>query len=139
MVFSVIALVKVTFKPIEEVIIHDSVHYPLETLVKLTTINVNPGARTAPLTWAKGVAFSFISLLPDTSETVAEDLLEGKIHWFNVEWTIMPQYQKEIEVEQTKVTIPLADLSANPLFCEVADALKQQTETPTKPVKIRAK
>jgi hypothetical protein len=121
----------------EEVIIHDSVRYSLEELVKLITINVNPGGRTAPLTWAKGVAFTYILLLPDTSEAVANDLLEGKTHWFIVQWTSMPQYQKEIEVEDTKVTIPIADMSANPLICDVADALKQQTEATTKPVKTR--
>lgn len=132
-------MVKVTFKPMEEVIIHDSVHYSLGDLVKLITINVNPGARTAPLTWAKGVAFSYILLSPETSEAVAEDLLEGKTHWFSVHWTLMPQYKKEIEVEDTKVTIPVADLSANPLFCDVADALKEQAEASIKPVRARAK
>jgi hypothetical protein len=132
-------LVKVTFKPMEEVIIHESVQYSEEALVKLITINVNPGARTAPLTWAKGVVFTYILLLPDTSEAVASDLLGGKIHFFNVQWTLMPEYKKEIEVEDTKVTIPIADLSANQLFCDVADALKQQTEIPMKPVKTRAK
>jgi hypothetical protein len=132
-------LVKVTFKPMEEVIIHDSVRYQLEDLVKLITINVNPGARTAPLTWARGVAFTYILLLPDTSEAVAEDLLEGKTHWFNVQWTLMPEYKKEIEVEDTKVTIPIADYSANSLFCDVADALKQQAGKPVKPVKAHTK
>jgi hypothetical protein len=135
----VIILVKVTFKPMEEVIIHDSVHYQLEDLVKLITINVNPGARTAPLTWAKGVAFTYILLLPDTSEAVAKDLLEGKTHWFNVQWTLMPEYKKEIEVEDTKVTIPIADLTSNSLICDVAEALKQQAEQSAKPVKTRAK
>jgi hypothetical protein len=84
----VIILVKVTFKPMEEVIIHDSVHYQLEDLIKLITINVNLGARAAPLTWTKGVVFTYILLLPDTSEAVAEDLLEGKTHWFNVQCDI---------------------------------------------------
>jgi hypothetical protein len=132
-------LVKVTFKPMEEVIIHDSVRYSEEELVKHITINVNPGARTAPLTWASGVAFTYILLLPDTSEAVAEDLLEGKTHWFNVQWTLMPEYKKEIEVEDTKVTIPIADYSANSLFCDVADALKQQAGKPVKPVKAHTK
>jgi hypothetical protein len=111
----------------------------MEELVKLITINVNPGARTAPLTWARGVAFTYILLLPDTSETVADDLLAGKTHWFIVQWTLMPQYQKEIEVEETKVTIPIADMSANPLISDVADALKQQAEGTIKPAKTRAK
>jgi len=132
-------MVKVTFKPMEEVIIHESIQYSLEDLVKLITINVNPGARTAPLTWAKGVAFTYILLLPDTSDTVAEDLLAGKTHWFNVQWTPMPEYKKEIEVEETKVTIPVADLSSNSLICDVAEALKQQAEQSTKPIKTRAK
>lgn len=124
-------LVKVTFKPVEEIVIHDSVHHSLEDLKRLLSLSAELGGRTQPLLWAEGIAFFYAQMPSETSETVAEDQLEGKIHWVTVQWALMPQYKTQIEIEDIKAVIPVANVSANSSLCAVADALKKQTEPTT--------
>jgi len=117
-------LVKVTFKPWEEVIIHESVRYSLEDLVKIFSIGVGPGGRTQPLLWAKGVVFSYVIMAPTANEVV-EEQLDGKVHWLSTQWALMPEYKKEILIQEINAKIPVADVSANSLLCAVAEALKK--------------
>jgi len=122
----VVTLVKVTFKPWEEVIIHEAIRYSLEDLVKLLSIGVPPGGRTSPVLWAKGVIFTLAAMPPATSEIIKEQL-EGKIHYAAVQWASMPEYKKEILIEDLNARIPIAYVSASPILCDVAEALKEES------------
>jgi len=119
-------LVKVTFKPWDEVVIHESMYYSFEDLVKLVSLGVQPGGLTQPLQWAEGVAFIIMGM-PPTDEVIKEQLL-GRIHWNNLSWALMPKCASFIPIKDISAKIPIVDVSANTILCTVAKALKGQAQ-----------
>ena len=91
-------LVKVTFKPSEELIIHESIHHSLPDLIKLCSVGVQPGGLAEPLSWAEGVVFRFSCMAP--TDEIFRELLAGKVHWIVLEWALMPQYEQVIPIEE---------------------------------------
>jgi hypothetical protein len=120
-------LVKVTFKPWEEVIIHEVIHYSLEDLIKLNSIGVQPGGLARALHWAEGVLFR-ASPMPPTDEAVKESF-QGKIHWNAVEWALMPEYTNVIQITEINAKIPIINVSSTAAMCDVAKALKESQKT----------
>jgi len=119
-------LVKVTFKPSEELIIHESIHHSLPDLMKLCCVGVQPGGLARPLSWAEGVVFRFSRMTP--TDEIVRELLQGKVHWDVVEWALMPQYKQVIPIEEINAKIPVINVSTTAILCEVAEALKEQTQ-----------
>jgi hypothetical protein len=117
-------LVKVVFKPWEEVIIHESILYTFDDFVKICSIGVQPGGMTPPLTWADGVVFRIGHMQP-TDEVIKEQL-EGKVHYGSVEWALMPQYKNVIPIGDINAKIPVIDVSKNAILSDVAKALKER-------------
>jgi hypothetical protein len=117
-------MVKVTFRPWEEVIIHEEIVYSLEDLIKLNSIGVQPGGLAQPLRWAEGVIFRFTGM-PPTDEVVREQL-QGKIHWSAVEWALMPEYKNVILIQEINAKIPVINVSTTTNLCEIAKALKEK-------------
>lgn len=117
-------LVKVTFKPWQEVIIHEAMHYPLDDLIKLFSLGIQPGGLTQPLLWAEGVVFVWMAMAP--TDDIVKENLEGKLHWLSVQWALKPQYEPFIPIKDINAKIPLINVSANAMFCDVAKALKEQ-------------
>lgn len=119
-------MVKVNFKPWEEVVIHESIQYTLDNLVTIRSLGVPPGQLGRRLLWAEGVAFSHVGM-PPTRDIIKENL-QGRVHWSSVEWAIMPEFKPFIEISQTKVRIPILDVSANEVLSTVAKWLKKSAK-----------
>ena len=119
-------MVKVTFKPWEEVVIHESIYYSLEDLIKSHSIGVQPGGLAPPIYWAEGVLFRFAPM-PPTDEVVRESL-QGKIHWNAVEWALMPERKSVIPISDINAKIPVIDVSVTVALCDVAKALKEHSQ-----------
>jgi hypothetical protein len=119
-------LVKVTFKPSEELIIHESIQHSLSDLIKLCSVGVQPGGLAEPLSWAEGVVFRFSRMTP--TDEIVRELLQGKVHWTVVEWALMPQCKQAIPVEEINAKIPVINVSTTTILCEVAKALKEQAQ-----------
>ena len=119
-------MIKVTFKPWDEVIIHESIYYSFEDIVKLVSLGVQPGGLAQPLKWAEGVVFTNAGM-PPTDEVIKEQL-EGKIHWNSVSWALMPKCQDFIPIKDINAKIPIVDVSTNSVLCTVARALKEQAK-----------
>jgi hypothetical protein len=117
----------VTFKPWEELVIHESIRYNLDDLVKQCSIGVQPGALAAPLQWADGVAFSPMPM-PPTDDVIKESLI-GKIHWSAVSWALMPKYEPFIPIGDINAKIPIINVSSNAILCDVAKALKESVKS----------
>jgi hypothetical protein len=120
-------VVKVTFKPWDEVIVHEEIHYSLEDLIKLNSIGVQPGGLAHPLRWAEGVVFRFVSMTP-TDEIIKEQL-QGRVHWNAVEWALMPQYKNVIPIQDINAKIPVINVSSATILCDVAKALKEKAKS----------
>jgi hypothetical protein len=119
-------LVKVTFKPWEEVIIHEEINYSLEDFVKHDSLGVQPGGLAAPINWAEGIAFQHVGM-PPTDEIVREQL-QGKIHWNLIRWALMPEYKDVIPIKDINAKVPVINVTANKILCEVARALKEKAK-----------
>lgn len=120
-------MVKVTFKPSEELIIHESIHHSLPDLISLCSVGVQPGGLAGPLSWAEGVVFRFSRMTP--TDEIFKELLQGKVHWSVVEWALMPQYKQIIPIKEINAKIPVIDVSATTILSEVAKALKEQAQS----------
>jgi hypothetical protein len=107
------------------VIIHKEVALSLDDLIKINSLGVQPSGLAQPLRWAEGVIFRF-SAMPPTDEVIREQL-QGKIHWSVVEWALMPEYQNVILIKDINAKIPVINVSAITILCEIAKALKEKT------------
>jgi hypothetical protein len=119
-------MVKVTFKPWEEVVIHENIQYNYEDFIKLCSIGVQPGGLAPPLRWAEGIVFR-VGAMPPT-DGVTKEMLEGRVHWSSVEWAIMPKYQQVIMISDINAKIPIINVSSTAILCDVAKALKESIE-----------
>lgn len=117
-------MVKVIFKPWEEVVIHESIQHSLEDLIKLNSMGVQPGGLAAPLQWAEGVIFRF-GAMAQTDEVVRE-ALQGRVHWTGVAWALMPEYKNVILITEINAKIPVINVSTSAILCEVAKAQMQK-------------
>jgi hypothetical protein len=119
-------MVKVIIKPWEEVIIHESIQHSLEDFVKMCSVGVQPGGLAPPLLWAEGLVFRNAPM-PQT-DAVAKEMLENKVHWSSVEWAIMPKHQQVIMINEINARIPIINVSATAILCDVAKALMESVK-----------
>ena len=117
-------MVRVTFTPSEELVIHESIQHSLSDLIKLCSVGVHPGGLAGPLSWAEGVVFRFSRMAP--TDQIVRELLHGKVHWNVVEWALMPQYKHVIPIEEINAKIPVINACTTTILCEAAKALKEQ-------------
>lgn len=120
-------MVKVTYAPWKEIIIHEAIEYPLKELIDIRSIGVPTGGIGKPLLWAEGVVFDR-AVMPPSPDMIKENL-EGRIHLSGVEWALMPQFKSFIEIMETKVKIPVVNVSSNAMLSDVAKWLKQSAKS----------
>lgn len=117
-------MVKVSFAPINELIIHEVVKIDHDDLLRE---RVTP-AGIMPLYWCSGVLFSFSSV-PMTRD-ILKDYLQGKIHWMEVHYSEMKAYQPILELhdEQYSATpkVRVIDTSKSALHGDFIRWLKSQ-------------
>ncbi len=114
-------MVKITFKPLKEIIIHENIEHKVRDLVRLRVLGLRKDSVALPLVWAEGVVFSRTMIPP--IEDVVKDQLEGIIHFQAVEWALMSKYKKALKSEG--VTVPVINVSENSSLRDVAKALKR--------------
>ncbi len=122
-------MVRVTYKPFEEIIIHDIVKYSLEDFITMNSLGAQTGGLGRPLNWVDGVAF-IQAPMPPTDEII-KDQLEGKIHWAQLAFAIMPKFQSYILVKEGQIRIPVIDLGDNEIFRDVIAWLKERFKNVT--------
>ena len=120
-------LVKITYKPWEEVVIHETIQYTLDNFITVQSTGIKTGGLAPPLLWAEGIIFRHSSMAI-TPEIIKEQL-EGRIHWNSVRWALMPEFKTFIEIRETKVKIPILNVSANEILSEVAKWLRKSAKS----------
>ena len=112
----------VRYEPRKEIIIHEYTKYdsPNE-LITSAVSGVPPGSVLTALKWVDGVLLSFTPF-PRDAITVKE-IMEGKVHWDHVNFTLMSEYKEQI-ITETGVTVVITDVSKNPSFEAVAEFIK---------------
>ena len=120
-------MVKITYAPWKEIIIHESIEYSLEEFINIRSVGVPTGGVGKPLLWAEGVVFDRVAMPP--SPDMIKEQLEGRIHFSAIEWAVMPQFTNLLEIKETIVKIPVINVSSNAILSEVAKWLKQSAKS----------
>ena len=120
-------MVKITYAPWEEIFIHEAIEYPLEEFINIRSVGVPTGGVGKPLLWAEGVVF--IRAVMPASPDMINEMVKGRIHFSGIQWALMPQFKRFVEIKETKVKIPIINVSSNAILSEVANWLKQSAKS----------
>ena len=117
-------MVEFIYEPWKTVVIHEIVQYDLQTFVNLQGIGAQSGQLGRGLSWANGVAFQHLPMLP--TEEIIKEQLQGRIHWSQLAFTFMPEHISMITIPDGNVRIPIINLNDNVLFRELTEWIKKQ-------------
>ena len=115
-------MVKITYQPWEEIVIHEVVEYPLAALLEMQSYGAPPGSMGRSLMWANGIAFAYATM-PVNDDVVAEQL-KGRMHWASVVFATMSAYENVVLLQETGIRVPVVDVSGNPTLYAVARWLR---------------
>jgi hypothetical protein len=115
-------LVKVTFKPYDELTIHEYQKFDLQDMVRLRCTGMQVGSIAPNFHWADGLVM-WREPFPQNEEMTKENL-EGRVHWLWVSYAEMPEFKTSLTFKETSVTIPVIDVTDNPVFSSAARWLK---------------
>jgi hypothetical protein len=116
-------MVKITYQPWEEIVIHEAVEYPLAALLEMQSFGVPPGSMGRSLMWANEIAFAYAAM-PANDDVLAEQL-KGRMHWASVVFATMPTYESAVVLQETGIRVPVVDVSGNPSLYAVARWLRE--------------
>jgi hypothetical protein len=116
-------MVKISYQPWEEIIIHEVVEYSLAALLEMQSFGVPPGSMGRSLMWANGIAFAYAAM-PVNDDVVAEQL-KGRMHWASVVFATMPAYESAVLLQEMNIRVPVVDVSGNPTLYAVARWLRE--------------
>lgn len=115
-------MVKITFSPTEELVVHEVVEMSKDDLL---LERITP-AGNMPLYWNNGIVFSFSSI-PMTDDII-KDYLKGRIHWLEVHFTKMEKYVPVITWEspeyKSSMSVRIIDTTTSLLHKEFINWLK---------------
>jgi hypothetical protein len=117
-------MVKVTYKPFEEIVILDYMQYPLDTLVSLHGLPLLAGGAVPPLNWAEGIVFMHESM-PLVESALKEMREDRRVYWMTVMFAEMPEYKPTITTRDGRMTVNVVDVTSNPPFREAAKWLRK--------------
>ena len=116
-------MVKITYSPWNEIIVHEYIQYELDDLLKHRSMGVSTGGLARNLLWVDGIVF-YLRLMLGT-EPVINEQLEGKVHWSSITFALMPEFKSLITIEG-KIRIPIINVSENPNFKAAAEWLRKE-------------
>lgn len=111
-------MVKVSFKPYEELVVHEHQRFELEDMIRLRCTGMQVGSIAPNFQWADGVVM-WRETFPQ-NEMMTKETLEGSVHWLWVGHSQMREYKPSLVYKETSVTIPVIDLSSNPVYSAAA-------------------
>ena len=117
-------MVKISFSPINELVIHEVVSIDYENLLRE---RITPSGNM-PLYWCDGIVFTFNS--PPLTRDIMKDYLNGKIHWMEVHYAEMKKYEPVVELNdelyKAVLKIRVIDTSRSALHSEFIKWLKSK-------------
>jgi len=115
---------RVTYKPLDEVVIHSSVEMSLKALVRVASQGYEMGSVGKTIVWADGIAFDYVPMAG--TEITHKELIEhNREHWEYLLWAKMPKCESVIDFGEG-VKIPVFDVTNDQKLSEVAKWLKKE-------------
>ncbi len=101
---------------------HEVIEYSFEDLVRVVLSQSRAaGGGIASMNWCNNFVFQHATF-PDT-ESVVQEKLNGTIHYSSVVFARKDKFERQVVRENG--TLNLVDVSANPVFLRLTEALKQ--------------
>jgi|Deesub1362B_J571_1020462.scaffolds.fasta_scaffold00312_21 hypothetical protein len=120
-------MVRITYRPTQEIVILDRVEYPtVDDLVKNIILVAKGIGQTGVLSWTGGVLFAVTPLLPENEKLMGE-YLRGRTYISNVIFSLMPHYTDSIR--KNGMEIPVIDVTPNPTMRRIASWLKKTSRS----------
>ena len=110
---------KITYKPLEELVILEIVEYELGKLAETCALLLDSG-RPMILSWSGGIAFHHQPLPIHTKELLKERM-KGRTYWASVIYAVMPVYRSSLKVGPRDIPVLM---NPNPVLRNVAAWLK---------------
>jgi hypothetical protein len=118
-------MVKFSYKPWNEFIIHEVVKYPLEHFLATHSIGVSEGGIGRPLNWSNGIIFDHQVMRP--TDDIIKEQIAGKVHWSYLGYALLDNYRSEF-IRPGRIRIPVINLSDNMIFSSMAEWIKENFE-----------
>ncbi len=118
-------MVKITYEPWSEIIIKEYAYF--DNTNDLAEIIAGLRVQGVPmsLNWANGIVFFYTEVFPETN-SIANDMKDGKSYWLNVSFAIMNPYKPSINT-RGNISVPVINQSSNNTMKEVTEWLKKQS------------
>jgi len=115
-------MVKVTFMPWTEIVIHEVIGYESpEALIEQRIAGVPKGIPIGPLFWINGIVFTK-AVMPATADVIREQM-KGIVHYQSIEYAPMEKFVNSVTT-QSGIAIPIIDVSRTEALRDVVAALK---------------
>jgi hypothetical protein len=114
-------LLRISYKPAEELIILEMVEYGLQELADTCALLMEAG-RPVILNWAEGVAFHH-QPLPFNTKELLKERMRGRIYWASVIYAPMSEYRPSLKVGPRDVPVVS---TPNPVLRQVAGWMRKR-------------
>lgn len=113
-----VGCLKVQYEPFKEVVIKDYTYFKkISDLVDIIA-GVRGQGDFASLNWANGVVFVYTDV-PPVTDSIVEDIKQGKIYWANISFAYMPNYESKLKSSEN-IPVPVINQDSNQIMKEVA-------------------
>ena len=92
-----------------------------DELTESQALGVQIGGIAPHLFWVDGILLRFSGIAQ--TETIIKEILKGNVHWDGVSFALMPDYKRQVVLENN-IVIPIVNVSENKGLKEVAKFLK---------------
>lgn len=121
-------MTEVSYEPRKKVIIHEYSQYnSVEDLIRSAFGGAPSGSTVGAIKWVDGIAL--IQQAYPMTDIVIKELLEGRLHWDHVSFAPMEEYRRNIHVEDVRITATVINVSANPIFRDIAKFIRENFMT----------
>jgi hypothetical protein len=114
--------VRISYKPVEELVILEMVEYDLSKLAEVCALLLNSG-RPMVLNWVDGIAFHH-QPLPFNTKELLKERMKGRVYWASVIYALMPEYRTSLKVGPRDIPVMI---NPNPILKQVANWLKERS------------
>ena len=98
--------IEIVYSPTTRVVVHEVQHMPREQLLFSMGHGVEAGNIGRGLNWIDGIAFAY-GVLPLDDYKVVDQYLRGTVHFASLVFTEWPEFVPFVELQNSKVRIPL--------------------------------
>ena len=116
--------VKIRYEPWKEIIIKEYTYFQNPSDLAEIVAGLRDHGVPMSMNWTNGIVFFYNEVFPDTN-SIANDMKDGKSYWLNVSFSLMTLYKPSIST-RANIPVPVINQSSNNIMNKVTEWLKKQ-------------